>query len=101
MHKFLLEAVECCACSQPTYIHPTNVGPLQPLCFEGDNLFLGALAVLKHHQSKIWCYLREIVVTNPAAMYSRVLEEVCPVAPAQPWTLQSTFLQTDIFVCEG
>lgn len=50
-------------CTQPTW------GPCSLLvCFEGDNFFLGVLTVLKQHQTKIWCYLRRIVITNPAAM---------------------------------
>lgn len=76
-------------------------GPCSPLvCFEGDdNFFLGVLAVLKQHQSKIWCYLRRIVITNPAAMCPEpgsthlpsLGEEVCSAATAQPWTCKAPF----------
>lgn len=85
-----------------TYTQPTW-GPCSLLvCSEGDDFFLGVLAVLKQHQSKIWSYLRRIVITNPAAMCPRVGsthlhvlrstgEEVYSTAPAQPWTCKAPF----------
>jgi len=90
-----------CAPSSSTYTQP-SWGPCSLLVFEDDNIFLGVLAVLKQHPSNIWCYLRRIVITSPAAMcpgvgstHLHVLrslgEEVCSVAPAQPWTCKALF----------